>query len=607
VDRRRDRAAVAANYRERLAAHQARSAALDARHVALGNARLALAAAALALGVAAFGLARIPAWWLTLPIGAFAVLAVIHARLLDERTRARRAAAYVEAGLGRLEHRWQGHGASGLAYLRPDHLYAEDLDVFGAGGLFELVSTARTTIGESTLAGWLLAPSVPEVARARQDAARDLSGREQFREDLATLGPEVREGADSVALLGWARQAISPPPAWGPVLLVGLSAATLAGGALWVLGAEPTMPAWLPLAALAQGAVGLALRRRVLASIRELEPRARDLAVVAAALTRIEQEALTAPRLTALHARLTATGVPASREIQRLSRLVELLTSRRNQFFAPVAFVVFWATHLAWAIDRWRIRVGPCVPDWLEALGEIEALASLGGYTAEHPDHVFPEFVDGAARLQATGLAHPLLPADTAVPNDVSLGDEDPHLWLVSGSNMSGKSTWLRAVGLNAVLAQAGAPVCATRFVLTPLMPAGTLRVQDSLQAGRSRFFAEITKLRQIVESARQRQTGDPVTLFLIDELLAGTNSHDRRLGAEGVLRGLLDLGAIGLATTHDLALTELATSFGPRAANAHFADRFDGGGLEFDYRLRPGVVGTSNALALMRSVGLDV
>ena len=185
--------------------------------------------------------------------------------------------------------------------------------------------------------------------------------------------------------------------------------------------------------------------------------------MVAAALTRIEQEALTAPRLTALHARLTATGVPASREIQRLTRLVELLTSRHNQFFAPVALVVFWATQLAWAIDRWRIRAGPRVPDWLAALGEIEALAALGGYTAEHPEHVFPEFVDGAARLQATRARASAAAAPTrAVANDVALGGDAPHLWLVSGSNMSGKSTWLRAVGLNAVLAQAGAPVCAT-------------------------------------------------------------------------------------------------------------------------------------------------
>jgi DNA mismatch repair ATPase MutS len=170
---------------------------------------------------------------------------------------------------------------------------------------------------------------------------------------------------------------------------------------------------------------------------------------------------------------------------------------------------------------------------------------------------------------------------------------------------MSGKSTYMRALGVNVVLAQAGAPVCAAALRLTPLMPAGTLRVQDSLQSGQSRFFAEITKLRQIVDLARE--TAGTGTLFLIDEILSGTNSHDRQEGAAGVLRGLVELGAIGFATTHDLALTALAGSLGGRARNMHFVDHFEDGVLRFDYTLRDGIVSTSNALALMRSVGLDV
>jgi DNA mismatch repair ATPase MutS len=368
------------------------------------------------------------------------------------------------------------------------------------------------------------------------------------------------------------------------------------------------MPVWLPAVWLVQGGLGLAFRPRVLASIRDVEPRARDLALVAAALARIETEPFAAPRLVALRARLTATGVPASHEVARLARLVHLLVSRRNQFFAPVAFLVFWATQLAWAVDRWRLRAGPSVAAWLDALAECEALASLAGFAHDRPEAVFPEFVAGPPRVEGRAVVHPLLPVEAAIGNDVALGGDAPHLWLVSGSNMSGKSTWLRALGTNVVLAQAGAPVCAAAFRLTPLQPAGTLRIQDSLQAGRSRFFAEITKLRSIVDAARAAAAGrQPPVLFLLDELLAGTNSHDRRQGAEGVLRGLLDLGAIGLATTHDLALAALPTQLGARAANVHLADRFDGGGLEFDYRLRPGVVGTSNALALMRSVGLDV
>ena len=340
--------------------------------------------------------------------------------------------------------------------------------------------------------------------------------------------------------------------------------------------------------------------------IHEVEPRARDLALAATLVARIEAETFAAPALVAVQQRLAASGLAASVEIRRLTRLVELLTSRQNQLFGPVSVLLFWATQLAWAVDRWRARAGAAVPGWIAALGELEAMAALGTYAAEHPEATYPTFVEGPPRLQALGLTHPLLPPD-AVGNDIALGGKAPHLLIVSGSNMSGKSTWLRAVGVNVVLAHVGAPVCAAAMTLTPLIPAGTLRVQDSLQSGRSRFFAEITKLRQIVEQARATRDEAHGTLFLIDELLAGTNSHDRRQGAEGVLRGLLALGAIGMATTHDLALTELAGPLAPGAANMHFADRFEQGGLEFDYRLRDGVVGTSNALALMRSVGLDV
>jgi DNA mismatch repair ATPase MutS len=188
------------------------------------------------------------------------------------------------------------------------------------------------------------------------------------------------------------------------------------------------------------------------------------------------------------------------------------------------------------------------------------------------------------------------------VPNDVTLGADAPHVLLVSGSNMSGKSTYLRTVGTNVVLALAGAPVRARRLALTPLHVGATLRIQDSLQAGKSRFYAEITRLKELADLAE----GDLPLLFLLDEILHGTNSHDRRIGAEAIVRGLVARGAIGLVTTHDLALTELAGG-GALLANAHFEDQVRDGEIAFDYTLRPGVVTHSNAIALMRAVGLRV
>jgi len=239
---------------------------------------------------------------------------------------------------------------------------------------------------------------------------------------------------------------------------------------------------------------------------------------------------------------------------------------------------------------------------WLQTVGEFEALSSLAAYRYEHPSDVWPAFVDGPARFEADGVGHPLIPAARMVRNDVRLSP-DLQLLIVSGSNMSGKSTLLRTVGINAVLAQMGAPVRASRLRLTPLAVGATLRIQDSLQEGRSRFFAEITRVRRLADAS----LGLAPLLFLLDELFHGTNSHDRLVGATGVLRSLLDRGAIGLVTTHDLALTRIAADVGPRAVNAHFEDTFEEGEIRFDYRMRPGPVTRSNALALMRAVGLSI
>jgi DNA mismatch repair ATPase MutS len=288
--------------------------------------------------------------------------------------------------------------------------------------------------------------------------------------------------------------------------------------------------------------------------------------------------------------------------IRRLHRLVELHDWQHNQFFAPVAAALLWGTHLAWAIEAWRQTHGTHVRAWLDTVGDFEALSSLSAYRYEHPDDVWPEIVAEGAGFDGAGMGHPLIPAARAVRNDVRLWGETRML-LVSGSNMSGKSTLLRTVGVNTVLALAGAPVRATLLRITPLAIGATLRIQDSLQEGRSRFYAEITRLREISDTAR----GPVPLLFLLDELFHGTNSHDRLAGASGVLRNLLDRGAIGLITTHDLALTAVAEALAPRAVNVHFEDRFEGGEMHFDYRVKAGPVTRSNALALMRAVGLDV
>jgi hypothetical protein len=593
----RESSSVTAIYQTRLAARRDAAARLDRRHATLAWTRLAIFFSGAAVLVA-LGSAGAP--WLALPIAAFVPLLFVHAHVLNARDRANRAAAFYERGLARIEDRWQGTGELGERFRDASHLYAEDLDLFGAGGLFELLATARTRDGERLLADWLLAPANAEVIAERQDAVRDLRPRIDLREELSVVGPEIDAAVRTDDLTAWALASPQLTASWPRFVLPVIAGFSTAALVAWIAQGEP--PWWLLPALAVQLSVAGLYRHRVHHVAHGVEQREQELRVLATLMERIEREPVESARLRHLREQLRATGRSPADEIRRLARLVEILSSGHNQIFGPISALLLLGTQLAFAVERWRVRCGPAVPQWLAAVAEYEALTSLATYAAEHPADPFPEIAAGPSALEAEALAHPLLPIATAVPNDVRLGGAAPQLLLVSGSNMSGKSTLLRTVGLNAVLAQAGAPIRGRRLRLTPLRVGGTLRIQDSLQAGRSRFFAEITRISAIVALARET----PV-LFLLDEILSGTNSHDRLQGASGILTGLIDLGAIGLATTHDLALTAMVDGIGARAANVHFEDRFDTGVLTFDYRLRPGVVQSSNAIALMRAVGLEV
>ena len=327
-----------------------------------------------------------------------------------------------------------------------------------------------------------------------------------------------------------------------------------------------------------------------------------DLEVLSGLLARIEVEDMDAERLRILRAALHRGDALPSRRIDQLRTMRDLLEARRNQFFAPIGWLLLWGTQLACALERWRAHSGATLGPWIDAAAEIEVLCALSGYAFEHPDDIFPELLDADPIFEGEALGHPLIPADDCVCNDLALGSERRAL-VMSGSNMSGKSTMLRTVGCAVILALAGAPVRAGRLRLSPLQIAASIRISDSLQQGASHFFAEITRLRQVVDLTE----GEVPVLFLLDEVLHGTNSHDRRIGAEAVLRGLIDRGALGIVTTHDLALAEIADAEDLGLANVHFEDRIEAGRMFFDFRLRPGIVTRSKAIELMRSVGLDV
>jgi len=506
-----------------------------------------------------------------------------------------------EGGLARLEDRWAGLGNSGEAYQETQHPYAEDLDLFGEGSLFELVCTASTPAGRDTVAAWLKGPATAEEIRARQEAVIELRPRLDLREDLALLGDELSSRLSPKALVRWgsaaAGDAPSPLPRAIAPLLATLSVAALA--AWMLLGAGP-----IPLLGtlIIQGLFAMTLRGRVQAVLAGVDGPTRNLALLRSLLTRLEAEPVSTTRLQELEAVLRTDGLPPSRRIAQLQRLVDLLDARHNQFFVPFGLLLLWSTQLSLSIESWRVRYGPALAGWLEAAGEMEALAALAGYAYEHPQDIFPQISDTGPVFEGRGLGHPLLSEERCVRNDLQLGHE-PQALVISGSNMSGKSTYLRTAGCNALLAFAGAPVRAEALRISPLAIGASLQIADNLREGTSHFYAEIRRLRGVMDLTE----GALPVLFLLDEILHGTNSHDRRIGASAVVQQLVERGALGLVTTHDLALAKIADELAPRILNVHFQDHLEDGQMCFDYTLRPGVVSKSNALELMRSVGLEI
>jgi hypothetical protein len=584
-------------YSTHLADRNARVTRFDALNARIESVRLAIGAAFLLIAWLCFGPPRVSALWLAVPVFGFIALLVYHQRVRNRRTQARRAADFYQAGLDRLNDQWSGKGTSGARFEVPHHIYGDDLDLFGTDSLYQLLCAARTQLGENILAQWLLAPADLSVIRARQAGIVDLRARLEFRESMAIDGEPLKVGVHPAVLDAWARAPNRLECGWirwTAPLLAGVAVGTIAVWAIWGL--------LFPLLAVIviEAAIGYFLRKPIHEAITTVEGAFDDLKGLAVLLKLIETQRFEAAPLVELQRKLSSHSLNASAALAKLATIVNFVEARRNPILAPFMLLLMYPLQTALAAERWRSLHGTVIHSWLEVLGEFEALLSLAQYSFEQSADPFPEFLEGAPAFEAKGLGHPLIPAAERVCNDVAIGAETRVL-LVSGSNMSGKSTLLRTIGINTVLAMAGAPVRAASLRLTPLQIGASIRINDSLHEGSSRFYAEITRLRRLFEPS-------PLPLlFLLDELLQGTNSADRRVGAQGLIRALIHRGSIGLISTHDLALTEIA-GLEPRAIeNVHFQDELVDGKLEFDFKLRPGIVTKSNGIELMRSIGLDV
>jgi hypothetical protein len=596
-------------YEQRRQAREADRIARDRVHVRLGNVKVAIF---LAIPIYwAITLNGNPStWFYAITIGLFIGLSVWHERVLRAMARANAAAAFYRSGADRINDKWMHAEATGARFKNPDHPYADDLDIFGPASLFQLLSLCRTPMGETRLADWLLQSATIAVIRERQARVAALKTRLDLRERVAVVNAGQRRFMHPEQLVAWAEQPASLP-SLRPVA-AGLALLFVAALANYSYGGS----GWLVVAVAAvNGALLGVLGKRANAIVEALSAStaAAGVELLSNVIEHIEKEPFDEPALAALAARLRgASGSDASRGIRRLARVSDWADSRHNVFMRIAEVPLLVTAQIAYAGQSWRSRHGARLRDWVDAIGEMEALLSLSGYAYEHPADPFPEFTEGTeAVFAATEMAHPLIPAIEAVRNSFALSTSSPQaltpsgpqVLIVSGSNMSGKSTLMRTTGINAVLALAGAPVRAHRLRLTPLAVGTCLRHTDSLQEHRSGFYTEALRIRRIYDLLN----GPLPVLFLFDELLSGTNSKDRRIAAEGVVRTMLARRAIGMVTTHDLALTEIAAIFPGQVKNVHLQDHVEHGKMTFDYKLRDGVITHSNALELMRMIGLDV
>jgi hypothetical protein len=389
-------------------------------HRRLGNARLASGVLLIAVGAIALGAERISPWWLLAPIIALAVLVVIHDRVDRLLRTSLRGIAYYERAVARLENRWIGTGSQGERFRDPNHVFSDDLDLFGRGSLFELRSTARTSRGERVLAGWLLSPGELSDVAARQEAVKELRPRVDLREDLALMGDEVRAALDDRRLGVWGTEPIVRffAGAGWIALLLAIAAVTTAVTTLLDL---TTLRPFLYVI-LAELAFGMATRNATRRVVHDVENPANELRLIALQLERLEREQFSSQMLKGFHERLMVDGTPSTKQIRRLIALVDRLDWARNLFFRPVAAVLMWMPLFAMAIEKWRIRYGPHVAGWVSAIGEFEAMSSLACFAYERPDAVFPELAESSELFyESSGLTHPLIPPGEAIPNDVTL------------------------------------------------------------------------------------------------------------------------------------------------------------------------------------------
>lgn len=495
------------------------------------------------------------------------------------------------------------HFAEGKEYIPREHDYANDLDIFGHASIYQYINRTGSEMGSHTLAEWLLKPASAEMITERQEAIKELAKQTGWRQQLQAYGLAKRIKLDTVnRLQNWFAEdnKFCNNKTWLLVRYL-VPAAILTVLALNM--ADVLNNYIRNYCLLASALLALYISRKVTPLHQQVSKMTDELDVLSESIQLIEKANFNTAFLQRQQQQFVQQKRKSSLQIKGLKKILERFDLRLNfVVFIPLDILLQWDLQQAIALEKWKQANHEKVINWFMALGQMEAISSLTTLYFNHPQWSFPELKADHFFIEGTGIGHPLIPADTSVTNPVRI-DYAGQLMLVTGSNMAGKSTYLRSIGVNTVLAMAGAPVCATHFSLSPVKVISSMRIADNLEENTSTFYAELKKLKTIIEKVNK---GEKV-FILLDEILRGTNSLDRHTGSAALIRQLIKQQAACIIATHDVELANMKAAYPEQILNYHFDVQVSNEELYFDYRLKEGICSSLNASILMKKIGIEL
>ncbi len=562
----------------------------------------------LVLGAALLYIFRQQPFYLLLPLFAlaltlFLLLVKQSIRVTEQRSLLQQIVRLIQEEFTIATHQFT-HRPQGENLAPPKHAYAGDLDLFGKASLFQFLHRSTGEQGHQTLANWLLAPAPDTTIRQRQAAAQELASQPAWSLRFEAYGhqqPLTLKSQDQI--LHWSASASQyTPNKFYKLLRFVWPLLALAALFLHLADILPSGPFYLLLLVLL--VLAFYISKGIQPIYRQLDSILPSLATLSNALEWIESASFRSPLLLEQQSAIaTGNSQKASAAIRHLRKILDRFDYRLNPLvYIPLNTFLLWDLQQVWALENWKTIHQSAIRQWFSTIAELEALNSIGRFSFNHPGYVFPELSTAAGSFSALALGHPLIPATNCVTNDFTTSGR-PAIALITGSNMGGKSTFLRSIGINQVLAMAGAPVAARQLTVSNMRIMSSMRIADNLEENTSTFYAELSKLKSIIEAVN---AGEPV-LLLLDEILRGTNSQDRQTGSRALIRQLIQQKATGLLATHDLALTALQTEAPAAITNYHFDVAVENEELYFDYKLKKGICTSMNASILMKKIGIEL